>query len=72
MAQEDFKRKLTAILNADVKSYSRLIGDKEKATTRTLAAYRSAITRIVQQYRGLVVDNHKDKFYPLAYPYRAK
>ena len=72
MAENGFKRKLTAILSADVKGYSRLMGDKEKVTIRTLTAYCSAITEIVQQYRGRVVDNPKDKFYPLAYSYRAK
>ena len=33
-------RKLAAILSADVKGYSRLMGDDELATVRTLTAYR--------------------------------
>ena len=32
MAQEGFKRKLTAILSADVEGYSRLMGEDEEAT----------------------------------------
>ena len=36
MADEGFKRKLTAILSADVVGYSRLMGDDEEATIRTL------------------------------------
>ncbi len=36
MAEEGFKRKLTAILNVDVKGYSRLMGEDEDATIRTL------------------------------------
>ena len=32
MALEDFKRKLTAILSADVEEYSRLMGEDESAT----------------------------------------
>ncbi len=40
MAEEGFKRKLTAILSADVEGYSRLMGDDEKATARTLTAYK--------------------------------
>ena len=32
MADEGFKRKLTAILSADVEGYSRLMGDDEEAT----------------------------------------
>ncbi len=34
MAQEGFKRKLTAILSADVVGYSRLMDDNEEATGR--------------------------------------
>jgi adenylate cyclase len=39
MVKEGFKRKLTAILSADVEGYSRLMGDDEEATVRTLTAY---------------------------------
>jgi adenylate cyclase len=60
MAEEGFKRKLTAILSADVEGYSRLMGDDEEATVRTLTAYRSAINDLVQQYRGRVVDTPGD------------
>lgn len=38
MAEEGFKRKLTAILSADVEGYSRLMGDDEEITFRTLTA----------------------------------
>ena len=38
MTQKGFKRKLTAILSADVESYSRLMGDDEEATVRTKTA----------------------------------
>ncbi|MCP4624427.1 MAG: adenylate/guanylate cyclase domain-containing protein [bacterium] len=60
MAQENFKRKLTAILSADVEGYSRLMGEDEEATIRTLTTYRSAIAKLVQQYRGRVVDSPGD------------
>ena len=40
MAEEGFKRKLTAILSADVEGYSRLMEDNEEATIQTLNAYR--------------------------------
>jgi adenylate cyclase len=36
--EERAKRKLSAILSADVKGYSRLIGEDELATVRTLEA----------------------------------
>ena len=35
MTEEGFKRKLTAILSADVEGYSRLMGDDEEATVWT-------------------------------------
>jgi adenylate cyclase len=60
MAEEGFKRKLTAILSADVEGYSRLMDDDEEATVRTLTSYRTAIADLVQQYRGRVVDSPGD------------
>jgi adenylate cyclase len=39
MSPESFKRMLTAILSADVKGYSRLMGDNEAETVRTVTAY---------------------------------
>jgi TolB-like protein/class 3 adenylate cyclase len=56
MADEGFKRKLTAILSADVKDYSRLMEDDEAETVRTLNTYRTAISDLIQKYRGRVVD----------------
>lgn len=50
------ERKLAAIFSADVKSYSRLMGDNEEATIRTLKTYREVITTLIQQHRGRVVD----------------
>ena len=60
MAEKGFKRKLTAILSADVAGYSRLMDQDEEATIRTLTTYRSAISDLVQQYRGRVVDTTGD------------
>jgi len=60
MAEEGFERKLAAILSADVEGYSRLMDDDEEATVRTLTSYRSAISDLVQQYRGRVVDSPGD------------
>ena len=60
MTQEGFKRKLTAILSADVEGYSRLMDDDEEATVRTLSSYRTAIADLVQQFRGRIVDNPGD------------
>ena len=60
MTDEGFKRKLAAILSADVEGYSRLMDDDEEATVRTLTAYRTAITNLVQQFRGRIVDTPGD------------
>jgi len=60
MATQDFKRKLTAILSADVKGYSRLMGEDELATIETLNKYRKIITTLVQNSRGRVVDSPGD------------
>ena len=54
------ERKLAAILSADVKGYSRLMGEDEVATIRTLTAYQEAMTTLIQQYRGRVVDASGD------------
>jgi adenylate cyclase len=51
MVQTGFKRKLAAILSADVEGYSRLMDDDEGATVRTLTSFRTAITDLVQQFR---------------------
>ena len=40
MTAEKFKRKLTAILSADVKGYSRLMGKYKKGTVHTPNAYK--------------------------------
>jgi adenylate cyclase len=54
------KRKLTAILSADVKGYSRLMQDDEEATVQTLTAYREIITTLIDLYRGRLVDSPGD------------
>jgi adenylate cyclase len=56
MATQEVKRKLAAILSADVKGYSRLMGEDEKGTVRTLNAYKEVMTNLIQQHRGRVVD----------------
>ena len=60
MSDEGFKRKLTAILSADVAGYSRLMGDDEEATVRTLTTYREVLTSLIQQHNGRVIDSPGD------------
>ncbi len=52
MTAEKFKRKLTPILSADVKGYSRLMGEDEEWTLRTLNTYKKVMRSLVQQHRG--------------------
>ena len=56
MTTQEVKRKLTAILSADVKGYSRLMGEDEEATVRTLNAYKEVMTNLIQEHHGRVVD----------------
>jgi len=60
MTTEDFKRKLTAILSADAVGYSRLMGEDEDSTVRTLTAYRKLISSLIEKYDGRVVDSPGD------------
>src|SRR3989337_1559066 len=57
---EKIKRKLTAILSADVKGYSRLMGEDEEWTLRTLKSYKEVMRNLIQQHRGRVVDTPGD------------
>jgi len=49
-------RKLRAILSADVKGYSLLMADDEAFTVKTLKAYRSLMSKQIEQHAGRVVD----------------
>jgi TolB-like protein/class 3 adenylate cyclase len=60
MMEERAKRKLTAILSADAKGYSRLMGEDEKTTVETLKTYREVMGDLIRQYRGRVVDSPGD------------
>jgi len=50
------QRRLAAILSADVAGYSRLMGEDEVATVRTLSEYRGLIAGIFAARHGRVVD----------------
>jgi adenylate cyclase len=60
MIIERDKRKLSAVLSADVKGYSRLMGADESGTIRTLKEYREIVAKLIQRYRGRVVDSPGD------------
>src|SRR5262245_56001653 len=54
------ERKLAAIFSTDVAGYSRLMGEDEEATIRTLTAYRDVISSLIHYHRGRVVDSPGD------------
>ncbi|MGD9411559.1 MAG: tetratricopeptide repeat protein [Desulfobacterales bacterium] len=60
MVEKGFKRKLAAILSADVQAYSRLMAEDEEATIRTLTDYREVLNTLIQQHSGKVVDSPGD------------
>lgn len=60
MRNEGFKRKLSAILSADVVGYSRLMGQDDEATVLTLTRHRELISTIIKQKQGRVVDSPGD------------
>jgi adenylate cyclase len=60
MPEERVKRKLTAILSADVKGYSRLMSEDEVATVEILKQYRRIMAALIKQYSGRVVDSPGD------------
>jgi adenylate cyclase len=54
------ERKLTAILCADVFGYSRLMGEDEEATHRTLTSHRKVIDGLIEQHHGRFVNSAGD------------
>jgi len=60
MTDSGVRRKLSAILSADVKGYSRLMADDEARTVETLKEYREVMASVVQSHRGRVVDDIGD------------
>ena len=53
--EERLPRKLAAILYADVAGYSRLTGEDEDATHRTLRDYLDLIAATIDSHRGQVM-----------------
>ena len=54
------ERKLAAIFAADVADYSRLMGQDEVGTWRTLQAYRTIIDRLIRAHRGRIFNTAGD------------
>jgi adenylate cyclase len=60
MNTKDFKRKLTAVFSADAAGYSRLMGEDEAATVKTLGSYKQVMFSLIEQHWGRVVDSPGD------------
>jgi adenylate cyclase len=60
MTTEGFQRKLTAILSADAVGYSRLMGEDEEDTVRTLNKYKEMIFGLIDRHNGRLVDSPGD------------
>src|SRR5262245_4236784 len=54
------ERKLAAILHADVQGYSRLLGEDEVTTLRTVAAHLALMRSLVEQHGGRAVGSRGD------------
>jgi class 3 adenylate cyclase/pimeloyl-ACP methyl ester carboxylesterase len=54
------KRRLAAILAADIAGYSRLMGDDEAATVRDLKAHQAVILPLIGRHGGRVIDTAGD------------
>jgi adenylate cyclase len=54
------ERKLTAILSADVESYSRLMHQDEEATLATLSSHRAIMDDLIGKYRGRIAGTAGD------------
>ena len=53
-------RRLAAVLSADAVGYSRLMGQDELGTVRTIIGHRQVIEGLVRSVRGVVVDSPGD------------
>ena len=57
---QPIERKLAAIFAADVAGYSRLMGQDEVATLRTLTGHREVMDRLIAQHRGRIANTAGD------------
>jgi class 3 adenylate cyclase/pimeloyl-ACP methyl ester carboxylesterase len=59
-ASTSLKRRLAAILAADIAGYSRLMGEDEAATVRDLKGHQAAVLPMVGRYGGRIIDTAGD------------
>lgn len=56
MSDNGIQRELRAILSADVRGYSKLMGDDDEHTINIITEYGQIITEIIETHNGRVVD----------------
>ena len=60
MTENSVKRKLRAILSADVKGYSRMMGEDEIGTYQTLTTSLESIRPIISEHNGRIFSSPGD------------
>jgi adenylate cyclase len=60
MAEPKIKRRLAAILAADIAGYSRLMGEDEAATVRDLKGHQAVVLPMIGEFGGRIIDTAGD------------
>jgi adenylate cyclase len=60
MPGDEYRRRLVAILSADAKDYTRLMGRDESESVRTLKSHLQTMPQLIETQRGRVVDSSGD------------
>jgi class 3 adenylate cyclase/TolB-like protein len=60
VAEQKVKRRLAAILAADIAGYSRLMGEDDVATVRDLKGHQAAVLPLMAEFGGRIIDTAGD------------
>ncbi len=60
MGEEIVKRRLAAVMAADIAGYSRLMGEDDVSTVRDLKGHQGAVLPLVGEYGGRIIDTAGD------------
>ena len=58
------KRKIAAIMAADIAGYSKLVAEDEEETLRRLESYRGVFADFVTRFSGRIFNTAGDAFWP--------
>ena len=61
--EDNSKRKLAAIMFADIVSYSRLMGSNEGEALKLLKDFENISTEIVNEYEGVIIKKNGDQVF---------